>query len=29
MKRTYPDSIGTYIPRSFAVDFRQDKSQIE
>ena len=29
MKKSYPESIGNYIPTSFIVDFRQEQSQVE
>ena len=29
MRRHYPDSIGRYIPKSFILDFRQEKGQVE
>lgn len=29
MKKYYPESIGSYIPRSFVIDFRQDQGQVE
>ena len=29
MKKCHPHSIGTYIPKSFIIDFRQEEHQVE
>jgi len=29
MSRAYPQAIGTYIPKSFIIDFRLDEAQIQ
>lgn len=29
MRKSYPQSIGTYIPKSFIVDFKQQSKQVE
>lgn len=29
MKKCYPAAIGTYIPSTFIIDFKQDESQVE